>query len=358
VRPGDRLGVAAVGLGGEGVVRFVFRVGGVVGILRVVDDWLSVWAGVGAGEMDPVSLILVALVTGAATGPGEKPAAVADAYRRLRDVLRRRLAGRPAAEDAVERYAADPGRWKGNLEVHLKQAGADQDPAVVDAASQVLRLADPAGAGAGKYTVHLAGAPGVQAGDSNTQTHYLAGIDEVHDTFRASPVDKQARERVLGPDLRDTVAARLDRAMVCQVMGRAGEAIAPLEQNLADYQRVLGSNHTDTLAAGDDLAQAYRAAGRLDEAIALLAEREEMEKIRPDLDGRQIMEVLGVPPGPVVGEAIRFLLELRMEHGPLGTDRAVQELRRWAEAGGVPGPAGGGGPAGEESPGDGPASRS
>jgi poly(A) polymerase len=52
------------------------------------------------------------------------------------------------------------------------------------------------------------------------------------------------------------------------------------------------------------------------------------------------MEVLGIPPGPLVGQARRFLFELRMEHGPLGADRAVQELRRWAEAEGLdlPGP--------------------
>jgi poly(A) polymerase len=48
------------------------------------------------------------------------------------------------------------------------------------------------------------------------------------------------------------------------------------------------------------------------------------------------MEILGVRPGPVVGEARRYLLDLRMEHGPLGTERATQELRRWAEAGGLP----------------------
>ncbi len=51
--------------------------------------------------------------------------------------------------------------------------------------------------------------------------------------------------------------------------------------------------------------------------------------------------MLGIPPGPLVGQAYRFLLELRMEHGgPLGHDRAVQELLRWAGAEGldVPGP--------------------
>lgn len=60
-------------------------------------------------------------------------------------------------------------------------------------------------------------------------------------------------------------------------------------------------------------------------------------EIRPDLNGTEIMEVLGIPPGPRVGQAHRFLLELRMEHGPLG--RAGQELLRWAQAKGLDVPA-------------------
>jgi putative nucleotidyltransferase with HDIG domain len=55
--------------------------------------------------------------------------------------------------------------------------------------------------------------------------------------------------------------------------------------------------------------------------------------------GTEIMEVLGIPPGPLVGQAHRFLLELRMEHGPLGRDRAGQELLRWAQAKGLDVPA-------------------
>ncbi len=89
-------------------------------------------------------------------------------------------------------------------------------------------------------------------------------------------------------------------------------------------------------------ARLARAYDNLEERIGLLAEQEELAKIRPDLDGNQIMEILGVPPGPLVGKAYRHLLELRMEHGPLGPERAVQELRRWAEAEGLAG----GGPAG------------
>ena len=67
----------------------------------------------------------------------------------------------------------------------------------------------------------------------------------------------------------------------------------------------------------------------LEERIAALAEEEELAKIRPDLDGEQIMAILGVSPGPVVGKAYRFLLDLRMERGPLGEDAAREALEAW-----------------------------
>jgi poly(A) polymerase len=67
----------------------------------------------------------------------------------------------------------------------------------------------------------------------------------------------------------------------------------------------------------------------LEERIATLAEAEELAAMRPDLDGNQIMAVLGVPPGTVVGEAYQYLLELRIEHGPLGEDEATARLQRW-----------------------------
>jgi len=63
--------------------------------------------------------------------------------------------------------------------------------------------------------------------------------------------------------------------------------------------------------------------------IAELQEQEELAKIRPDLDGNEIMKLLGLPPGPLVGKAYEHLLTLRMEHGPLGHDRAAEELTRW-----------------------------
>jgi poly(A) polymerase len=74
------------------------------------------------------------------------------------------------------------------------------------------------------------------------------------------------------------------------------------------------------------LARAY---DDLERRIVELAEAEELARVRPDLDGDQIMAQLGVRPGPVVGRAYRHLLELRMERGPLGEDLAREELARW-----------------------------
>jgi poly(A) polymerase len=82
-------------------------------------------------------------------------------------------------------------------------------------------------------------------------------------------------------------------------------------------------------------ARLERAYDDLEKRIAALSVQEELDKIRPDLNGTEIMEILGVPPGPVVGEARRHLLELRIEHGPLGRERAVQELLDWAAAEGT-----------------------
>ncbi len=70
----------------------------------------------------------------------------------------------------------------------------------------------------------------------------------------------------------------------------------------------------------------------LEARIAELAEREELDAIRPDLDGNQIMALLDIPPSRLVGEAYRFLLELRMDQGPLGPERAEAELRAWYAA--------------------------
>ena len=79
----------------------------------------------------------------------------------------------------------------------------------------------------------------------------------------------------------------------------------------------------------DQLAFAY---DDLEERIAVLAEEEELAAVRPELDGQQIMQLLDVPPGPVVGEAYRYLLEVRLDEGPIGEDLARERLLTWWRA--------------------------
>lgn len=67
----------------------------------------------------------------------------------------------------------------------------------------------------------------------------------------------------------------------------------------------------------------------LEERIAELKAAEELDSMRPDIDGRQVMEHLGIQGGPVVGRALGHLLELRIERGPLGAEKAFEELDRW-----------------------------
>ncbi|MEA5052094.1 MAG: CCA tRNA nucleotidyltransferase [Propionicimonas sp.] len=83
---------------------------------------------------------------------------------------------------------------------------------------------------------------------------------------------------------------------------------------------------TRNLAKARRLARAYE---ELEWRIDQLAEQEELDALRPDLDGQQIMALLDLKPGPVVGEAYRFLLEKRIEEGPLGEEKAREVLLAW-----------------------------
>jgi poly(A) polymerase len=69
----------------------------------------------------------------------------------------------------------------------------------------------------------------------------------------------------------------------------------------------------------------------LEERIGELREKEALDALRPELDGNRVMELLGVRPGPVVGKALAFLMEIRLEEGLIGEEEAIARLREWWE---------------------------
>src|ERR671910_593329 len=73
----------------------------------------------------------------------------------------------------------------------------------------------------------------------------------------------------------------------------------------------------------------------LEERVAQLRAQEEIDRIRPPLDGRQVMAFLGLEPGPIVGDALDYLLELRLDEGPIDEDEAYERLTAWARERGI-----------------------
>lgn len=106
------------------------------------------------------------------------------------------------------------------------------------------------------------------------------------------------------------------------------------------YVRDAGSEleQLHILTRADVTTRNRRKAERLEHAyddiehrIAELAEAEELAAVRPELDGERIMAILGIPPGPLVGRAYKFLLEVRLDEGPIGEEAAEARLRAWFE---------------------------
>jgi poly(A) polymerase len=95
-------------------------------------------------------------------------------------------------------------------------------------------------------------------------------------------------------------------------------------------------DHLHVLTRADCTTRNARKAARLaatydglEDRIAVLMEGEELSKIRPDLDGGEVMQLLNLKPGAMVGKALDYLLELRMDQGPLGKERATELLHQW-----------------------------
>lgn len=115
--------------------------------------------------MDPVSLILQALVTGAAKAAGD---AVPDAYKALRELIKRKFVSKPKAEMVLEEHEKDPETYEAPLKKNLVEAGADKDEEIIKKAQELLKLTNPEEAAVGKFNLKIDGnVQGLVQGDYN-----------------------------------------------------------------------------------------------------------------------------------------------------------------------------------------------
>jgi hypothetical protein len=108
----------------------------------------------------------------------------------------------------------------------------------------------------------------------------------------------------------------LDRAVIDQMVPYLTKNITALI-NSDSYQKLAPKERRRTL----------------EKRIAVVMEQEELNAMRPDLTGEEIMDILGLKPGPQVGKAYKYLLELRIENGPLGPEKAKEALLEWHSKG-------------------------
>lgn len=157
-----------------------------------------------------------------------------------------------------------------------------------------------------------------------------------HDVVGAKLVRKRLRALRYSNDVIDQVATLVELHLRFHGYGSGEWTDSAVRRYVRDAGDQLERLHILTRADCTTRNQKkalrlQRTYDELEERIAVLAEQEELGSIRPDLDGAQIMAILGIPPGPEVGEAYRFLLDLRMDRGPLSEAAATEALQAfWA----------------------------
>jgi hypothetical protein len=120
--------------------------------------------------MDPVTLIADALAAAVLKGTGEAAStAVKDAYTALKNALATRFAEHQVATTVLDDHEEDPETYEKPLLKKIQQAGAGDDPRILELAQTLLRLMDESGSRAGKYAVNIHESQGVQIGDHSTQ---------------------------------------------------------------------------------------------------------------------------------------------------------------------------------------------
>ncbi len=155
-----------------------------------------------------------------------------------------------------------------------------------------------------------------------------------HDMVGSKLTAKRMKALRFDNDTIKAVARLVELHMRFYGYGEAGWSDSAVRRYVTDAGPLLERLHrltrsdvtTRNQKKADRLSFAY---DDLETRIAELRERESLEAVRPDLDGARIMAVLGLKPGPVVGRAYKYLLELRMEHGPLDPEDAESRLLAW-----------------------------
>jgi poly(A) polymerase len=155
-----------------------------------------------------------------------------------------------------------------------------------------------------------------------------------HDVVGAKMVRKRMRQLRFSNDQVDAVSKLVELHLRFHGYGTGEWTDSAVRRYVRDAGDLLPRLHVltraDCTTRNTRKASALRAAyDHLEDRIARLAAQEELNAIRPDLNGDQIMEILGIPPGREVGAAWKYLLEMRLDHGPLGEDRAREVLLAW-----------------------------
>lgn len=177
--------------------------------------------------------------------------------------------------------------------------------------------------------MHDVGKPATRRFESNGQVtfhhHEIVGAKMTRARMRELRFDKQTTKAVtklveLHQRFHGYGEAKWSDSAVRRYVTDAGDQLERLHRlTRADCTTRNRRKAARLAAAYDDLEQ----------RIDALREQEELAAIRPEIDGTQIMEILGIPAGPEVGRAYKYLLELRMEEGPIGHDAARERLLEW-----------------------------
>ena len=126
--------------------------------------------------MDPLSLIVAALVAGASAALKDTASdAVKNAYAGLKSLLKRKFGNDTFAESVLDKHEENPKTWEEPLREQLVAAGAPDDEQIVAAAAALLERADPHGAQIGKYNVQISGGQGTVIGDNANVTQHFNG---------------------------------------------------------------------------------------------------------------------------------------------------------------------------------------